>query len=140
MCIIPPVYVNKADDVHMVLPLYVKAGERTFIFPNMYHSTGEQSGVSGYDFWPFVKVRDGPRRSVRALYPFFSRSKETYSNGGATEEKMNVLWPIYARKQVVSKNGKVIERSRRFLLFSDHIRGNTRTMRILGLPIMERIR
>ena len=68
-----------------------------------------------------------------------SQVVKTLKNGD-TESDLNVLWPIFARKQTVSSSGEIVERTRRFLIFTDHVKGDKRTLRILGLPIMERIR
>jgi len=48
---------------------------------------------------------------------------------------------LYQRVETLDRNGQLVDRRRRFLIISDRLdEHGTRTLSILGLPILERTR
>jgi hypothetical protein len=55
--------------------------------------------------------------------------------------RIDVMPSLYQRVETLDRNGQLVDRRRRFLIFSDRLdEHGTRTLSILGLPILERTR
>ena len=81
------------------------------------------------------------RRSKTWLLPLFGHSVDRSESGSReTERSTWALWPLYRRWSVSDDEGRIVERKRRFAIFSDEIaRSGERTFKLLGLPIIERM-
>jgi hypothetical protein len=84
-----------------------------------------------------------PDYSETWVFPLFGHSHGTRNargGPGATRSYYSVLWPLYSREEHRSPEGALLERYRRFLVFSDHLDpAGKRTFKMLGIPIMERL-
>lgn len=97
-------------------------------------------------FWllPFLRSAS-PTRTKTAFYPLFRVSTERQDTESApaaeTRQSLWVLWPLYSRQEVADAGGKLVERYRRFLVFSDRLdRNGVRTLRLFGVPVSETTR
>ena len=86
----------------------------------------------------YYRTRSAVREST-GVFPFYAVAEERGSS--RRKHSWSVLWPLYERVEVVDEGGALLSRQRRFLLFSDALdeEGN-RTLRIIGIPVVERTR
>jgi len=81
-----------------------------------------------------------PRRDEIVVFPLFSSTTSKYDIGHGREESFEVLWPLYSRTEVYDEAGKLLDRNRRFAIFSDTLdREGARTFRVLGIVVRERL-
>jgi hypothetical protein len=85
-----------------------------------------------------------PDYSETTFFPVWLKSHGTrraHGPPGSTRSYSSILWPIYSREEHRSPEGELLERYRRFLIFSDRLDVNekARTFSILGIPILERM-
>ncbi len=113
----------------------------TILFPLYANWANEESEA----LWaaPYFH-RNSTRGSETSILGFFGM--RSY-NERATDTIKQSLWvlgydviSIYQREETTSRNGDLLNRERRFLIFSDNWEhSGKRAFRILGIPIMERM-
>ena len=81
---------------------------------------------------------DGPGYRGRWLTPFFETSHEERASGEIID-RWSLLAYAYTRRETRSADGALLERYRRFLVFSDRLaRDGSRVFSLLGIPVRER--
>jgi hypothetical protein len=90
---------------------------------------------------PYYRHRS-PEKAWTAVFPFFVHTRGPAADSpGVTREWLSILWPLYDRTERRTPDGRLVERSRRFAIFSDRLdESGTRTLKILGIPVIERTR
>ena len=156
-------FFSRDESLLMVFPLYYRFKERSehhVLWPLIKVQDGHLNRVfpfwfssdqDSFTFFPFVFHDQGgtivtippmklaPSGSLEALYPFYGKSVHRGTDG--TETLLNILWPLYSRTEVRTDDGTLVSRNRRWIIFSDSLaKDGTETIRLLGIPISERMR
>ena len=104
------------------------------LFP-VFHQEKDSDSETFYLFPSYRETT--PTRNARGVFPLFYAHDGSYDGG--TERERDYLWPIYHLEESRNTQGEITYRHRRFLIFSDTRHDGRRTMRVLGIPISERI-
>lgn len=113
----------------MVLPVYSRTGSRDgsekslYIFPVSLAQSEQRRMFS--IFWLFK----ADRRNLEATGDAPPRVQTDYS----------ALWPVFRRTATATRDGELIHRYRRFLIFSDERDAAGRRFSFFGIPIRERV-
>jgi hypothetical protein len=95
--------------------------------------------VSPDSYWLQVATYMGeetPDTDALTVFPLFSTSQHRAKDQARTS--LEILWPFYKRSELRDATGALLERQRRFLIFSDELaRGGRRTLRVLGIAVRE---
>lgn len=89
-------------------------------------------------FWPLIESERHGRNKQTTVGLLFNHSQRYNTEKDETITETHFPWPLYKRKQI-TKRGEVTFRDRRFLIFSDKLKDGVRTLRILGIPVSERV-
>ena len=133
---------------------YAKGEERGFYLFPYYQQRGpglHQTGIlplfeysrrdDASRLWlaPYYRS-DSPHHSTRALFPLYMGRTKRDPATDEVEVSTSLLWPLYRRVVHRDSEGNLLERYRRFLIFSDKLeRDGSRLFSILGIAIVERI-
>lgn len=143
----------------VLMPLFAASRvheKRAFLFTLFWHSTSPEETDTWLPF-PLVRRLSGRDRSQlmvlpffwergihqdsTMLFPLFSVSRKGGVDATPTTRNLHLLWPLYQRKVKTSGDGEVLDRYRRFLIFSDERESTgARKFSILGFVVSERTR
>lgn len=138
-----PIYVdvvNSVQDSHTTLigPYFRRVvGERrsNWLIPIFGVTRGPETSM----LWVATVIRTRAPEVERDWYfPVYMSTRRAPASG-ETSRWFALLWPLYERQEVRAADGELLERHRRFLLFSDSYEGGRRTFRLFGIPIIERL-
>jgi hypothetical protein len=141
-----PVYAdvaNSLQDSHTTLigPYFRRAhGDRRshWLFPIFGVTRGGDTSM----LWVATVIRTRAPEVERDWYfPLYMSTRRAPASAaaGETSRWFTLLWPLYEREEVRAADGQLLERHRRFLLFSDSYEHGRRTFRLFGIPIIERL-
>ena len=137
-----PFYARREDpelEELFILPYYSARGverDTTVFFP--FYLRNDTADEHLLQIGPYYESRSA-RHETAGVFPFYEVGEARAS--GRKQHSLSVLWPLYERNEVVDEQGTLLRRQRRFLLFSDALdEDGNRTLRILGIPVMERTR
>lgn len=129
------------DGGFALLPIfsYDRSGDATELWAAPYYR--DRAPDSRTDVvLPLFWRKESPEDSWGALVPFYGWREQTPS---ATHERTESSWLMlgaYSRSETFDADGHRVHRNRRFLLFGDELdRNGTRTFRVFGIPIVERM-
>ena len=137
---------NEGKDHHVLWPLVKVSQEQGLVRLAPIYFVGEESEVTVFPFYhrspdrtitllpPRYVTRDDDFEVIVPVYAY-AHEKDAYGE----YESTHWLWPIYQRSSERDLQGRLVEQSRRFLLFSDvREASGKRRFEILGIPISER--
>jgi hypothetical protein len=91
--------------------------------------------------WAFPYLEEeSPNGSQRSVPGLFDKERWRVEETGEITKKLSIASELYLREETRSSGGRLLERNRRFLIFSDERdREGGRTFKLLGIPVMERV-
>jgi len=114
---------NAYQVIHEIVPIYQKREgqwHRSFKLFNYYHQVE-------------------PTWKKNGLFPLYE-VKQSQLSQNRLKSVIDLFWFIYRKETITSENGKLLERNRRFLIFSDELKNDgKRLFKILGNIISERV-
>lgn len=114
-------YASSSDKNHLWSPIFSR-----FVSPGSY----------SLRVGTYLRETTPDTRSL-AVFPLFSASDHRTADQ-AQETSLHILWPLYKRSELRDATGALLERQRRFLIFSDALeRSGRRTLRVLGIAVRE---
>jgi len=80
-----------------------------------------------------------PKRETTGFFPLYQFQQSKLSRC-RTENVFDLFWFIYRKKTITSESNKLLERTRRFLIFSDELKNDGRRLfKILDTIVSERV-
>lgn len=166
--LIPPMYFSKTEDFTAIIPVYLRykspSEDTLFLFPFLRKTSDE---FKQFMIFPIYSQKKGEKTDALWILPFYKENsiiKYTYNqkeiekkkialyplviidkrkdlSDDSTKNRFTLLWPFFVREEKISKDGQLLSKYRRFLIFSDEKKEDgSRIFNVFGFLVNEKVK